>query len=142
MRKHVLSVLAYVVATFVTQAVSHFVVNADHYASLPYLRENPIFALGILSMLIQGGVLAYLYSHTNSPGRSVGDAVRFAWVAGSILVSYIALAEAAKYQVPAIAPWITVETAAGFVQFTVYGVLLGLVHRQRLPALVSSPAGS
>jgi len=48
-------------------------------------------------------------------------------------VSYEALAEAAKYGVPSVASWIAVEVAAGFVQFTFYGVLLGLVHRGRDP---------
>jgi len=57
----------------------------------------------------------------------------FAWLVGSILVSYEALAEAAKYGVPSVASWIAVEVAAGFVQFTFYGVLLGLVHRGRDP---------
>jgi len=32
MKKHVLAVLAYGVATFVTQSLSHFVVNNPHYA--------------------------------------------------------------------------------------------------------------
>ena len=57
----------------------------------------------------------------------------FAWLVGSILVSYEALAEAAKYGVPSVASWIAVEVAAGFVQFTLYGVLLGWVHRARDP---------
>ncbi len=95
MRKHFLAVLAYVVATFATQAVSHFGVNAAHYATVTYLRAQPIFALGVLSMLIQGSIMSYLYA-----------------------------------QLPS---WIAVEVAAGFVQFTFYGVLLGLVHRGRDP---------
>jgi len=50
--------------------------------------------------------------------------VVFAWLVGSILVSYEALAEAAKYSVPSVASWIAVEPAAGCVQFTLYGALL------------------
>ena len=56
-------------------------------------------------------------------------AVKFAWLAGAFLVSYIALGEADKYSVPAVVPWIAVETIAGIVQFTFYGVLLGFVYR-------------
>ena len=133
MRKHFLAVLAYVVATFATQAVSHFGVNAAHYAAVTYLRAQPIFALGVLSMLIQGTIMSYLYAQLPRSGRSIGHAVLFAWLVGSILVSYEALAEAAKYGVPSVASWIAVEVAAGFVQFTFYGVLLGLVHRGRDP---------
>src|SRR5207253_5885904 len=133
MRRHVLAVLVYVVATFATQAVSHFGVNAAHYAAITYLRPQPVFALGILSMLIQGSIMAYLYAHVPGAGRSIGHAVVFAWLVGGILVSYEALAEAAKYNVPGVGSWIAVEPGAGVVQFTLYGALLGWVHRARVP---------
>ena len=137
MQKHVLAVLAYVVATFATQAVSHFGVNAAHYAAVTYLRAQPIFALGVLAMLIQGSISTYAYAQVPQAGRSIGHAVLFAWLVGGILVSYEALAEAAKYSVPSVSSWIVVEVAAGFVQFTLYGALLGWVHRARVP----QPAG-
>jgi len=133
MRQHLLAILAYVVATFATQAVSHFGVNAAHYAAVTYLRAQPLFALGILSMLIQGSIMAYLYAQLPGAGRSIGHAVCFAWLVGGILVSYEALAEAGKYTVPALGSWIAVEAAAGVVQFTLYGALLGWVHRARVP---------
>ena len=133
MRTHVLAVLAYVVATFATQAVSHFGVNAAHYAAVTYLRAQPVFALGVLSMLIQGSIMAYLYAQVPGAGRSIGHAVVFAWLVGGILMSYEALAEAAKYRVPAIGSWIAVEVGAGGVQFTLYGALLGWVYRARVP---------
>ena len=57
------------------------------------------FALGVLSMLIQGSIMAYLYARLPQSGRSIGHAVLFAWLADGILVSYEALAEAAKYSV-------------------------------------------
>ena len=84
-------------------------------------------------MLIQGSIMAYLYAQVPEAGRSIGHAVFFAWLIGSILVSYEALAEAAKYTVPSVASWIAVELGAGFVQFTLYGALLGSVHRARVP---------
>ena len=133
MRKHLLAVLAYVVATFATQAVSHFGVNAAHYAAVTFVRAQPIFALGVLAMLIEGSIMAYLYAQVPGAGRSIGHAVVFAWLVGGIVVSYPALAEAGKYSVPSVASWIAVEVAAGFVQFTLYGALLGWVYRARVP---------
>ena len=56
------------------------------------------------------------------------DAVRFAWLVGAFLVSYIALGEAAKYSVPSIPAWIAIEANVGFVQYTLFGILLGLAH--------------
>jgi len=129
MPRHFLSVLAFVLATFLTQALSHFGVNAEHYQGVAHLRPEPIFALGILAMLIQGSVLSYLYARTRLPRRGLGGGMLFAWLAGAFLVSYIGLAEAAKYRVPNAGSWIAVEAIAGFAQFTVYGVLLGFIHR-------------
>src|SRR2546430_16268664 len=133
MKTHVLAVLVYVVATFATQAVSHFGINAAHYAAVTYLRAQPLFALGILSMLIQGSIMAYLYAQLPGAGRSIGHAVFFAWLVGGILVSYEALAEAGKETVPALGARLAVAAAAGVVQFTLYGALLGWVHRARVP---------
>ena len=130
MLRHLLSVLAFVLATFLTQAASHFGVNAEHYRAVAHLRAQPIFPLGILAMLIQGSVLSYLYDRTRFARQSVQGAIQFAWLAGGFLVSYIALAEAAKYRVPQIGSWIAVEAIAGFAQFTIYGILLGLIHRK------------
>src|SRR5207247_2303585 len=87
MRKHFLAVLAYVVATFATQAVSHFGVNAAHYAAVTYLRAQPIFALGVLSMLIQGSIMSYLYTQLPQSGRSLGHAVLFDWPVGGLLAA-------------------------------------------------------
>jgi hypothetical protein len=129
MTKYILAVAAYIVATFATQAVSHFVINVDHYAMLPYLRTEPIFALGFLSMLIQGTALAFLFAHSEWAGRSMLNALLFAWLGGSLIVSYIAFAEAAKYSIFSIPAWIKVEISAGLVQFTLYGLALGLIHR-------------
>src|SRR5256884_7266603 len=63
MRKHVLAALGYVVATFATEARSHFGGNAAHYAAGTYLRRQPVFALAVLAMLVQGTIIAYLYRH-------------------------------------------------------------------------------
>lgn len=127
--RHILSVLAYVVATFAVQAASHFGVNADHYAAVSFMRAEPILALGVLSMVIQGAVFAYLYSLRRMGG--IAAAIRFAWLCGAVVVSYPALAEPGKYAVPSAGSWALVEIIAGFAQFTLFGVLLGLIHRNR-----------
>src|SRR5262249_43422531 len=97
------------------------------YASISFMRRDPIISMGIASMVIQG--LAFSWMISRMPRRAIGDAVRFALVAGSVIVSYIALGEAGKYAVPSVARWIGQEVGAGLVQFALYGVLLGLVYR-------------
>ncbi len=128
MSVHLLAIFAYVAATFAVQAASHFVVAAEHYAAIPFLRKEPIFALGVLSMLVQGAVFAWLFSRLPKSGRIYRDALGFALAAGAVIVSYEAFAEPAKYLAPSVMGWMLQELAAGLVQFAVYGVLLGLVY--------------
>src|SRR5258708_39397883 len=112
MTKHGLAVVASLVATFVTQAMSHFVLNVGHYAAVTFMRAEPIFAFGVASMVIQGTILSYLYSRMAAPRRSIGHAVGFSWLVGGVLVSYIAFAEPAEDVVPDVPFLVAVEVLA------------------------------
>lgn len=125
---HAVRIAAYVVTTFAVQAVSHFIVNTEHYAAVSHMRAEPIFPLGILAMLSQGIALSYLYSRSDWAQRSILGSVAFGWLAGAFLVSYLAFAEAAKYTVPSVVPWVAIEVTSGFVQFTLYGAALGVLY--------------
>lgn len=128
MRPHLLAILGYVAATFATQTVSHFLLFKDHYAAVPHVKAEPIFALGFLSMVIQGAVLSFVYVNSRFRVGSLFRAVQLAWAFGAFLISYIALAEAAKYAVPSVAGWIGVEILVGALQFTLAGVALWFAH--------------
>ncbi|MGQ0534032.1 MAG: hypothetical protein ACT4OF_15275 [Caulobacteraceae bacterium] len=140
MLRHAVSVVAYIVATVATQAVSHFWINAAHYAAVPYIKPEPIFALGIASMVIQGAVLSYVYANSRFGENGLKGALLLAWLLGDFLVSYIGLAEAAKYAVPSVASWIAVEVLTGAAQFTLAGLLLWLAHNRLPAAAVHGPA--
>ena len=128
-----LTVLAYVVVTFGVQGASHFAVFAAHYAAIPIMRAEPVIAMGLGSMLIQGVLFALLFPAFQR-GSAVWDGVKFSWALGGFLASYIVLGEAGKYAIPSIASWIAVEGSVAFVQYTLFGVLLGLIHRRRAEA--------
>src|SRR5882672_1819858 len=116
MKRHVLTVLAFVVATFGTQAPSHFLVFADHYATVTYIRKETLFQFGVLAMLIEGVVLSVLYRRSSGDQSTMKSALGFSWIMGAFLVSYTAFGEAAKYMVPSVASWIAVELGVAFVQ--------------------------
>ena len=130
-KKLVLTALAFVAATFSTQAPSHFMVFADHYSVVTYLRKEPLFQLGLLSMLIEGAILSALYTRFAGGKSTTKKAFGFSYLMGAFLASYTAFAEAAKYMVPSIASWIAVELSVALIQYTVFGLLLGLVYRER-----------
>jgi hypothetical protein len=124
----ILTVLAYVLVTFAVQAVSHFAINAEHYRSISFMRAQPIFFLGVLSMLIQGTVFGLLFPVFDRGPSRIRSGLLFSWILGGFLASYIVLAEPGKYAIPSVASWVRVELVAAAAQFTLFGLLLGLVH--------------
>jgi len=87
--------------------------------------------LGILTMLIQGAILAYLYPLFYRNGSSIKEGLKFGLLTGAFLVSYIALVEPAKYAAPSIISWVMVEGIVGLIQFSIFGALIGLIHVKR-----------
>jgi hypothetical protein len=131
-----LTVVAYVLTTFAVQGTSHFAINADHFAAIPIMRAEPLIALGVTSMAIQGLVFAWLYPVYANGASTLRKSIVLSWLIGGFLASYIVLGEAGKYAVPSLSSWIAVEASAAFAQYTIFGVWLGLIHR----APVTSPA--
>ena len=127
----ILTVLAYVLATFAVQAVSHFAINVEHYRSISYMRAQPIFFLGVLSMLIQGTVFGLLFPIFDLGSSRIRSGLLFSWILGGFLASYIVLAEPGKYAVPSVTSWVRVELVAAAAQFTLFGILLGVVHNKK-----------
>jgi hypothetical protein len=121
---------AFVVASFVVQAVSHFVVAADHFATVPFMRTEPIMAMGVGTMLVQGLLLTWLFSRFARAETLSRDALSFALAMGAFLGMYIAVVEPAKYAVPSIGNWMAVEGLAAAVQFGLFGLGLRLVFRR------------
>jgi hypothetical protein len=65
--------------------------------------------MGIGAMLIQGLLFAVFFPAVKRGSVTVWDGVKFSWVLGAFLTSYIVLGEAGKYAVPSIPAWIGVE---------------------------------
>ena len=121
-------VLAFAVSTLGVQATSHFYINKAHYQAIEIFRPEPIMELGLLAILLQGIILAYGFRALVRAGPPVLQGVKFSLAAGVFLASYIVLAEPAKTLVPDLGAYMRVEAGASFVQFALFGVLLGLVR--------------
>ncbi len=125
---HILSVIGYTAATLLVQGSSHFMVNKAHYDAITYDRGEPLVALGISSMLIQGAILTYAFARFAPDGKSLMGALSLAWMFGLFLLSYMALADAGKYPVPSISSWVFTETWVAAIQFTLIGAVLWAAH--------------
>ncbi len=136
----VLTVLAYVLTTFLVQGTSHFALNAGYYAGIPIMRAEPIVPFGLGAMVVQGWIFALLFPVFNRGGSPVRNGLLFSWAVGGFLASYVVLGEAGKYAIPSLSSWMVVELGAAAVQYTLFGALLGLLHRPSGPALRNQPA--
>lgn len=125
---HAVSVLAFMGVSFAAQGLSHFMVNKDHFAAISYLRENPIIPMGLAAMVIQGLIMSVALRSWRGGDATIANGFAIAAAFGVFLIAYIALVEPAKYEVPDIFAWIRVEAFVGLVQFSAFGILLGLIH--------------
>ena len=128
MTKHLLSVLAFVIVSFAVQGTSHFIINEAHYASISFIRSEPILVLGVLVMVIEAIIISFALSAYKPNQVRVKDGIWVSLAFGLFLASHIALVEPSKYDVPSIMGWVKVEASASFVQFIVFGVILGYIH--------------
>lgn len=127
---HVLSVLGFMIVSFAAQGTSHFLVNKEHFATISYLRENPIIPMGLAAMVVQGFIMSVALRAWQGGDTTVTNGIAASLAFGVFLVAYIALAEPAKYEVPNILAWMKVEGIVGLLQFSVFGLLLGFIHNK------------
>lgn len=130
MIKHILSVLAFMVVSFAVQGLNHFVINKSHYEKIDFARTEPVLALGFITMIIQGLILSFAMTKIVSTGSLVRDGLLVSLSFGLFLASYIALAEPAKYAAPSISSWFVTEGLVSTIQFLIFGLVLGFIHRK------------
>lgn len=88
MNKTVLAALAYVFISFALAAPWHLVWFKRLYDDLGmYNRAEPIIALGVGSMVVQGLVMALLYPRQYQGGHPVVEGLRFGLLMGLFLFS-------------------------------------------------------
>jgi len=126
-KRAVLLAVTYLVLTFPIAAVWHLVLFPHSMAGAAF-RAQPLFAMGLLSTVVQATVVAYLYPRLSRGGSAVRDGLRFALIMGSFIASYGVLAEAGKFNVGLTASWVLHEGAFFAVQWIVIGIALGLVY--------------
>lgn len=132
-RRFWLSTAAYLVITFGLAVLWHVVAFGDTYRRLGFFgREEPLFAMGFLAILVQGLLLAWAYPRLDV-GERTGSARagRFAAWAGVFLWSAHVLAAAAKNRIEPLVEFIPLETAYLTVNFALYAVALTIIHRDR-----------
>lgn len=121
--------LGYAVVTLSLGMVWHFVWFHDLYHQLGiYNRQEPVIPLGMLSMLIQGLILAYLYPFFYKAGHPVTQGIKYGLLMGLYMYSVTTLANAAKIMVTSMPVWLGIQALFHTVQFVLAGALIGLAY--------------
>ena len=134
LKKVALGSVAYTLGTFSLAVGWHIVLFQDSYRSFGYLEGEPSFAIGFMTILMQGIVLSVLYPIVRLTGTSIVRGLKFAFLLGAFFWTSHVLAFIAKQPVQNVALFITMETVYLALQFGLFGLLIGIVYRVDAPA--------
>ena len=121
---------AYTICTFSLAVVWHVLLFKERYESFGYFEGEPNFLLGLLSIVLQGVLLSTLFPMMKPAGSSFRRGISFALITGAFFWTSHVLAFVAKQQVPGASAFIWMETLYLVLQFGVFGLCIGFIHRE------------
>ena len=131
-KKFWLGLAAYVVPTFALGFLWHLVAFAPQYHALQIYRPDLSFPLGVLSMLIQGSILSWLFPKImGNAGQSwLWQGLKFGLLVGLFAWSYSTAAVAAKNAMTSVPLFLELETGFTVLHYAIVGPLIALAHRR------------
>ena len=125
MTRFLLGILAYVVPTFALGFVWHLMLFEHSYADLGIYRSDIIIPFGLLSMLIQAVLFAWIYERAfaRQSGTLASRALTYAAFGAILSWSFTTLAVAAKNVMTSVPDYLLIETAFTIVQWMIVGPL-------------------
>ncbi len=128
MQKYIISTLAYFVLTMSIAYPWHLIWFHDIYLELgAFTRPEPIIAFGMLSISIQGFIMAYLYSFFYRDGHPVIEGIKFGLIYGLVIYTVMAFTTVAKFDINPISTFLLYHTIFQLIQFIVTGAAMGLI---------------
>jgi len=126
----VLGTLAYTLVTFPLAVTWHVVLFREQYLAFGYFEKEPDLQLGLLTILLQGLVLSFLYPFVKFRGRYLKRGLKFSLCIGAFFWTSHVLAFVIKQAVENAGLFIVMETGYLFVQFGLYGLLIGMIYEK------------
>lgn len=127
-----LGTLAYTVVTFPLAVIWHVVIFKDQYQSFNYIEGEPSFLLGLVTIIIQGIILSFLYPFVSFQGKSVVRGLKYSLLIGLFFWTSHVLAFMAKQNVSNSMLFISMESFYLLLQFGVFGVLIGFIYAKSI----------
>jgi hypothetical protein len=127
-KKYILATVSYVVLSFALAYPWHLVWFHDLYVEMgAFTRAEPIILLGVLTMVIQGVVIAYFYPFWYRGGNPVWAGIRYSLTMGLLIYSVMGFGTAAKFNINPIPNFLIYHTSFQILQFTITGAALGMI---------------
>lgn len=136
-KRSVIGTAAYTAVTFPLAVIWHVTLFEGLYLRFGYFDGEPSFLLGLASIIVQGGILSFLYPYVPFAGRPIVRGIKYGLVLGAFLWTTHVLAFVAKQATTDAWLFVAMESVYLLLQFGVYGVLIGLIFG-RLPSLTDT----
>lgn len=128
-KKLILATISFVVLSLPIAMIWHMVLFHEEYEAFgAFTRSEPIIPLGMLSMVMQGAVIAYLYPFYNRGGNPIKQGIKFSLLMGVMIYTMMGFSAAAKTVIEPVPEFLMYVTAYCLIQFTVTGAALGLIY--------------
>ena len=128
-KKLILGTIAYTVCTFSLAVGWHVFLFKERYESFGYFEGEPNFLLGLLTIVLQGVLLSTLFQMLKNEGTIFRRGIKFALITGAFFWTSHVLAFVAKQKVPGVSAFIGMETVYLLLQFGLFGLIIGVIHR-------------
>lgn len=125
----VLSAVSYCAIVFPLALLWHIGLFKDRYQAFGYFDGEPNVGLGLVTIVIQGTVLALLYPVVTIGRGGLAKAAQFCALTGAFLWTTHVLAFVAKQQVSDPLPFVVMETGYLTLQFGFFAGALALIYR-------------
>ena len=129
-KKLILGAAAYTVCTFSLAVGWHVLLFKERYESFGYFEGEPNFWAGLLTIVLQGVLLSILFSMLKTEGTALRRGLGFSLIIGAFFWTSHVLAFVAKQTVPGVSAFIWMETLYLLLQFGLFGLIIGIIHRE------------
>ena len=130
-KKLILGTAAYTICAFSLAVGWHVLLFKERYESFGYFEGEPDFLVGLLSIVLQGFLLSTLFPMLKTGDSSFRRGIQFAFITGAFFWTSHVLAFVAKQQVAGTAAFVLMETLYLALQFGVFGLCIGFIHREK-----------
>lgn len=130
-----MSVYGCFIVTMIVAVVWHLIIFHDKYVEMgAFTRIDPIMPLGMIAVILQGFVFAYLYpAYLKFTGRE-STALRgivYSLIMGINVWTVMVFATAAKFKIEPVFDFILLGTLFQLLQYVLVGATIGTIHQKQ-----------